>query len=500
MSEPTIICPKCKTEIKLTESLAAPLVESIRHEYEARMAKKDADIASRQSALAEKEAELSKAKDGLDQQVADKLRQERSKIAVDEAKKAKLAYAGELEQRSKDLMDLQDIIKQRDAKLAESQKNQAELIRKQRELENAKRELDLTVEKRIQEGLSTVRERAQKETQAAADHTIKERDQAIAAMQTKLTEAQKAQSELIRKQRELDDAKREMDLTIEKRVQENLSATRDQARKEAEESLKLKVMEKEQTITSMQKQIEDLKRRAEQGSQQLQGEVQELDLESLLRAKFPYDTIESVPKGEYGGDVLQRVISPTGQSSGTILWESKRTKNWSDGWLTKLRDDQRTAKAEISVLVSQVLPQGVDPFALLNGVWVTHPRSALPVAAVLRATLIEVASARQVVEGQQTKTEMIYHYLTGPRFKQRVEGIVEAFSSMREDLDKERKAIMKQWAKREEQIDRVMQGTVGMYGDLQGIAGKTLQEIEGLDVKALGEGRKNGSKNEDTEP
>jgi len=490
MSEPTIICPKCKTEIKLTESLAAPLVESIRHEYEGRMAKKDADIASRQSALAEKEAELSKAKDSLDQQVADKVRQERSKIAADEAKKAKLAYAGELEQKTKDLTDLQDIIKQRDAKLAESQKNQAELIRKQRELENARRELDLTVEKKIQEGLSAAREQAQKQTQAAADLTIKERDQAIAAMQTKLAEAQKVQSELIRKQRELDDAKREMDLTIEKRVQENLSATRDQARKEAEESLKLKVMEKEQTITSMQKQIEDLKRRAEQGSQQLQGEVQELEIEAILRAKFPLDVIDPVPKGEYGGDALQRVVDSMGRSCGTILWESKRTKNWADGWLGKLRDDQRAAKAEISVLVSQVLPKDVEPFGLVDGVWVTHPRSAVPVSMVLRSTLIELAAARQVVEGQQTKTELIYHYLTGPRFKQRVEAIVEAFSSMKEDLDKEKKAITKQWAKREEQIDRVMQGTVGMYGDLQGIAGKTLQEIEGLEMKALSEGER----------
>jgi len=134
----------------------------------------------------------------------------------------------------------------------------------------------------------------------------------------------------------------------------------------------------------MQKQIEDLKRRAEQGSQQIQGEVQELELEALLRAKFPCDTIEPVPKGEFGGDALQRVVSPLGQVCGMILWESKRTKNWSDGWLTKLRDDQRTAKAEISVLVSQVLPKGVENFDLVDHVWVTHPSVAIPVGIMLR--------------------------------------------------------------------------------------------------------------------
>lgn len=182
---------------------------------------------------------------------------------------------------------------------------------------------------------------------------------------------------------------------------------------------------------------------------------------------------------------MQRVVSQGGNASGSILWESKRTKNWSDGWLTKLREDQRTAKADIAVLVSQVLPKGVESFDVIDGVWVTSPRATLPVATVLRHTLIQVNMARQISEGQQTNTEMVYEYLTGPRFRQRVEAIVEAFSSMQADLDKERKVIMKQWAKREEQIERVIGATTGMYGDLQGIAGKSLQEIDGLEFKAL---------------
>src|SRR5208282_1748638 len=249
--------------------------------------------------------------------------------------------------------------------------------------------------------------------------------------------------------------------------------------------LKLKVAEKDQTIASMQQKIEELKQKAEQGSQQLQGEVQELQLENLLRIKFPFDTIEPVPKGEFGGDTVQRVVSPSGLISGTILWESKRTKNWSDSWLVKLREDQRTAKADIAVLVSQTLPEGIETFDVIDGVWITHPRSALPVATILRDTLLQVSTARLVTEGQQTKAEMVYQYWTGPRFRQRVQAVVEAFSAMQEDLDKERKVITKQWAKREEQIERVMSGTIGMYGDLQGIAGKSLQEIDGLELRAL---------------
>lgn len=416
MTEPTVVCPQCKTEIKLTESLAAPLLESVRRDYEQRLVQKDTDIAKREQLLHDREANLQKAKDTLDEQVAQKLKQERAKIAAEEAKKAKLAMGSDLDQKAKELAELQEILKQRDAKLAE---------------------------------------------------------------------AQKVQAELIRKQRELDDARRELDLTIEKRVQADLAAAREQAKKEAEEELKLKVLEKDQTITSMQKQIEELKRRAEQGSQQLQGEVQELELEALLTARFPRDLIQPVPKGEFGGDVLQRVVGPLGQPCGTILWESKRTKNWSDTWLPKLREDQRAAKAEIAIIISQALPKDVETFDWVEGVWVAHPRVLLPMAITLRNTLIEVASARQASEGQQTKMEMVYQYLTGPRFRQRVQAIVEAFSSMREDLDKEKKAITRQWAKREEQIDRVMQATVGMYGDLQGIAGRSLQEIEGLEFQSL---------------
>ena len=415
-TEPTIICPKCKTEIKLTESLAAPLVESIRRDYEERLVQKDTDMAQRATALRAREEAIAKDRATLDDQVAAKMQQERVRIAAEEAKKARAALGQDLEQQVQALAELQDLLKAKDQKLAE---------------------------------------------------------------------AQKVQADLIRKQRELDDARRELELTIEQRVQESLAGTRAQARKEAEDALKFKVLEKEQTISSMQKQIEELKRRAEQGSQQLQGEVQELELEALLRAKFPRDTIEPVPKGEHGGDALQRVLGPLGQSCGTILWESKRTKNWSDGWLAKLRDDQRVAKAELAVLVTQALPPAVESFDWVEGVWVIHPRVVLPVALMLRQSLVELSMARQASEGQQTKMEMLYSYLTGPRFRLRVQAIVEAFSNMKEDLDREKKVLTKQWAKRDEQIERVMQATVGMYGDMQGIAGKTLQEIDGLEMKAL---------------
>lgn len=409
MTEPTIICPQCRVEIKLTESLAAPLLEATRREYDQRFAKMEA-------AIAQREAAVTAAQRALDEQVAAKLKTARAAIAEEEARKARLALGTDLEQKTRDLAELQEILRQRDAKLAE---------------------------------------------------------------------AQRAQADLIRKQRELDDARREMELTIERRVQETLGAARDQARREAEEQTKLRLAESQQTIAQMQRQIEDLKRRAEQGSQQLQGEVQELALEALLRERFPRDVIDPVPKGEHGGDALHRVHGPLGQPCGTILWESKRTKNWSDGWLAKLRGDQRAAKAEIAVLATQALPRGVDTFDCIDGIWVTALRCVVPVALVLRQSLIDVAAARTAGEGQQTKMEMVYEYLTGPRFRHRVQAIVEKFTDMQADLERERKTMTKLWAKREAQIRGVVESTAGMYGDLQGIDGRTLQEIEGLEMRLL---------------
>lgn len=426
MTEATIICPNCRTEIKLTESLAAPLIESTRKQFENQLAQKDNEITQREQVIRAKEKQLLEDQcnfqDQVANQVTEQLKIERVRVIAEESRKAKHAIAAELESKARELTELQQILKSRDEKLAE---------------------------------------------------------------------AQRIQADLLKQQRQLDDAQRELELTVEKRVQRELTEARSIAKKEAEDEQRLKVMEKEHTIIAMQKQIEDLRRRAEQGSQQLQGEVQELEFENLLRMKFPCDTIEPVPKGEYGGDVLQHVFGTSGYSGSTILWEFKRTKNWNDAWLIKLRDDRRTAKAEIAVIVSQSLPKNVETFEMIDGVWVAHPRVALPVAMILRQSLLQLALVRQTNEGQQTKTEMVYQYLTGSRFRQRVEAIVEAFSTMQEDLDKERKVIMRQWAKREEQIERVMGATVGMYGDLQGIAGKSLQEIEGLEFPALETGDRN---------
>lgn len=414
--EPTLQCPHCRNEIKLTESLAAPLLEETRRRFQAELASKDAEVARKVDALREEREQLAKAREQIEDQVAKRLSAERAAIVAAEAKKARETAAAELEAKEAEATELR---------------------------------------------------------------------QSLQANNAKLAEAQQAQAELMRKQRALDEEKRELDLTIEKRVQASIAEIQAKARLEADEAARLRVLEKDQTIESMTRTIEELKRKAEQGSQQSQGEALELELEVLLRGRFPTDLVEPVGKGEFGADVVQQVNGSIGQSAGVILWESKRTKAWSDGWLAKLRDDQRRCGADIALIISQALPKHIEHFDLLDGVWVAHPRYVLPVAVALRQTLIEVSGSRLAQQGQQTKMEQVYQYLTGIKFRQRVEAVVEKFNDMREDLDKERKFMGRQWAKRETQILSVIESTVGMVGDLQAIAGKAMPEIPSLDMPLL---------------
>jgi hypothetical protein len=319
--------------------------------------------------------------------------------------------------------------------------------------------------------------RAQAELDAR-DAMLKERDE-------KLAEARSKQLELFKLQRELEDQKQELELSVQRRVHEETERLRTDVRRAADEDNRLKLAEKDKLVSDMARQIDELRRKAGQGSQQLQGEIFELTLEATLRQRFPHDLIEPVPKGVHGGDMVQHVRSAGGVDAGVILWELKQTKNWVKDWLPKLRADQRAAKADLAILVSDVLPKELETFGEHEGVWVTVTRTALPVAFALRQLLLDVAAARKASEGHESKMAMVYQYLTGPRFSQRVHALIESFKTMKLDLDKERRVLMKHWAKRDAQLERALAAAAGMYGDLQGIAGQSLQEIDGLDLQAL---------------
>lgn len=431
MTDIKIECPHCHKSFKLNETLAAPLVEETRRKLEKEFEEKEEDLDSRRRAFVD------------EQRAAEKLRKdiERERAAI--AKEREM-----IEEQVAERMDEHRAAIEREVTVKAKHKYEEILAKREAE----KHDLE---------------------------EAMKEKDK-------KLAEAQQAQRDAIRKQRELDDKMRELDLAAEKKAAELVAPQLEKAKRDAEEASRMRLAEKDKLIETQRAQLAEAQRKLEQGSQQLQGEVQELDLEKRLREAFTRDTIDPVPKGQHGGDAVHRVIGPHGAVCGTILWESKRTKNWAGGWPDKLKQDQRTAKADLAVIVTQAMPPGMDTFGEVDGVWVTTPALAIALAAALRLALTEAAIARRATEGQQDKMAILYQYLTGPQFRQRVEAIKDAFTTMQLDLDSERRVITKQWEKRAKQIERVMVSTVGMYGDLQAIAGKTLLEIEGLELRSLG--------------
>jgi hypothetical protein len=248
------------------------------------------------------------------------------------------------------------------------------------------------------------------------------------------------------------------------------------------DQFRLQIADKEKALHDVRKVNEALTRKLQQGSQQSQGEVLERELEAILKSAFPTDQLEPVRKGVKGADVIHRVVSKSGVVCGTIVWEVKRTKSWGPSWLQKLKDDQRSVKAELAVIVSEALPPGCRDCEQLSGaVWVTNPQCAVILARALRQNLTDVALVRMAAEGKHEKSEVLYEYLTGPEFKQRVEVMFETFREMQTDLQEERRAADRRWAKREKQLHRIASSVEGMYGELQGVLGSSMAMIPSLE-------------------
>lgn len=442
MSDPEIPCPQCHAKIRLTESLAGPLLAATRADYEEKMRKQASTLERERLAVVEQQARLDAEKAGFEDQVNARLLGERATLREQQTRLAH-AQAHVEEQVSTRLQT------ERSALVAQEQKRVRSLMESEFK--------QLTGQLGDLEGRLVEKE-------------------------GKLAEAQQQQARYLEKERELSDQKRELEITIERRVQAGAEAVRAKAKSEAEQAERLKVVEKEEIISAMQRQIEELKRRAEQGSQQLQGEALELDFEMQLAHRFPCDRLENVAKGELGADIVQHVLSVDGRALGKIVWELKRTKNWSDSWLGKLREDQRGITAEFAVIVSFALPKDVDTLDTIEGIHVVHPRAALALAMILRQSLADVGRVKVLAEGQSTKVEQVYGYLTGPKFKHRVDAIVENFRAEQLALDKERRFMNRQWAKREQHLLQVLEASTGMYGDLQGIAGTSMQSIAALEL------------------
>ena len=402
MSDQTITCPQCGTQIPLTDALTGKIREQLTLEIEKAVTEKEKQIALREKAVSE-------SLKNIDEQVGKKLDAEKVKIwaiAKEEAGK-------KLDLEMKDLQ-----------KANEDKDKQLDVMRKQ--------EMDLR-----------------------------------------------------QKTRDLEDKEKNMDLEFIRKMDEATKKIAEQAKLSADESSKMKLAEKDKTIEQMQKSLEEAQRKAEQGSMQIQGDAQETDLKIALQSAFTNDTIEDVPTGIRGADLIQTVISSMGQKQGVILWESKNTKVWNAEWIKKLKDDQANIKADLVIIATQVLPEGIETFGFKDGVWITAYKFALPLVTALRYQLSELNRVKHSFVGKDAKMELIYNYLGGAEFKNRIENIVMAFMSLKSGLDSERRAMEKIWNKREKEIERVIKNTTGFYGDLEGIMGTAaLPSIKALELSS----------------
>jgi len=300
--------------------------------------------------------------------------------------------------------------------------------------------------------------------------------------QQQLEVAQKAELELRKEKNKLDEERRSFELDKQRQMDKEREIIRQKTLEEAAEKTRLKEKEKDMVIDQLKKSLEDAQRKASQGSQQLQGEVQELDLETLFQQTFPQDEIVPVGKGVLGADIRQIVKSPMGVVCGTILWESKRTKQWSDGWITKLKQDVLSDKANIPAIISEVLPEEIKSgIGLRDGVWVAEPKLAIPLSLLLRKSLLDVAKQKKIKENQQSKAEDLYTYVTSHDFQHQVEAMIEIYRDMQVQIQKERSAFERSWKLREQQVHRLLSGVAGMYGSMQGIAGQALPSMKLLD-------------------
>jgi hypothetical protein len=358
----------------------------------------------------------------------------------------------------------------------------AELGKQRLALEDARLRLASEVERQVEARAQAIRADA---AAAAAQKQAVEREQLqaeLAAAEQALAAAKRDALAGLAAKREAEQMKADVALLVAREVDAERKQIESAAAARAAEEAAKRDREKDLVIDGLRRTVDDLSRKLEQGSQQVQGEALELALEAALRAAFPQDAIEPVPKGHRGADVVQHVRAASGRTCGAICWEYKETRNWNEKWVGKLKDDQRAVKADLAVLVSAALPDDVHGCAERDGVWVCAPSFVVPVAALLRRGLVDVASTRALEAGRASAADALYSYLTSPAFRQRLQALVEAGRTMQDELDREKRALQASWERRAAQIERFLGAAAGLYGDVGGRLGTALPPIEQLEL------------------
>ena len=421
-SQTTINCPNCGTEININEVLSSELEKSLTQKHAHELEENRRKYKEAMQALKMKESAMQEAKEKIDQEVK---RATREQLRIEREK-------------------LQDEIKK---ELVEEQSESMALLQKELE-EKSKQVQELNASKVMIEKLK--RDMTELESKAKADAQI--------ALNKQLAEEKE-------------------------KLEKQASALKAQALKEVREATELELKAKDEQIAQMAKSIEDAKRKSEQGSMQVQGESLETIIETWLGSQFPFDSIDEVKKGAFGADCIQTVHTRELQNCGVICYESKNTKSWSDAWITKLKQDMLKVNADLGVLVTSVLPNGMERMGFVDGIWVCSLAEFKGSVSLLRESLIRVHKTVQKEENRSDKMSLLYNYMTGNEFSMQMKAIVDGFMKMQEELEKEKRSLMASWKRREKTIDGVLLNTTEMYGALQGIAGSSsIVHIDALEL------------------
>lgn len=440
MSSLEITCPHCEGTFELTDALAGPMLE-----------------AERNKAAAAAARIIANERKSIEDAAGAKVRAEDAAIIL-EMKRAAEANSAE-------------VAKARAAEIAARNS--------QREAEEAKPNVALEVARQVAAQADAAAARAREETTELFGLKLQAAESRANETEQKLKVAEQAELEARKRTVAAEEAERNVELTIARRLDEERVKLREATAKERDDEHRQRLAERDKVIADLKAQVEEVSRKAAQGSQQLTGEVQEIDLLEVLSAEFPNDRFERTSKGQRGADLRHTVMGPGG-AAGVILWEAKRTKLWSDTWLPKLREDQRAAKADVAVIATETLPAGVAHFECVDGVWVTGFVYTVPLAEAMRQRLVEAARARRAAAGAEQKKDLAYDYVIGNEFRGRVAGLLEPIVAMRGSLDLEKRTADKLFAARGKQIERLGMNLAGMYGDFQGIVGSSLPIVVGL--------------------
>ncbi|HAS80884.1 MAG: hypothetical protein UR25_C0004G0019 [Candidatus Nomurabacteria bacterium GW2011_GWE1_32_28] len=493
-----IICPNCKTAISIDDVLTHQIEENIKKEISEENKLKEIEMAKERKEIEEQKAKLEELQKNTQSEVSKKVAE---KLAVEKITLWKEAQTAAEKKTAAEVKLLEEQMKEKDKKLDEANTESLKARAIRQKFEDEKKNFEVEKAKIIDAERKGIEQeafaRAVKQSERDSIKLLKQIEEAekekeadkkmlqeqLEEKDIKLKEANKKELDLRKEKNKLEEDKQNFELEKQRQLDIERKQIIEEASKKANEEQKYIIAQLEKRLTDATKAKDELSRKLEQGSQQTQGEVLELELEDILRSEFSFDDISPVPKGVSGADIIQKVQNQSGKYCGQIVWESKKTKAWSEGWIQKLKDDQRIMKAEIAVIVSITLPGDIKGFGFRDGVWICDIKLATALATALRVNLESVTREKTMSVGKNDKMEILYTYLTGVEFKQRVEAIVEAFTGMDNGLKKERLAYEKIWSEREKQIKKVITNTVGMYGDLSGLV--ALPQIKRLE---LGEG------------